>query len=313
MSRLPDLERALRDAATRQAEAGTSCSQPAALVRRPWRRRPAPVLAAFATLLTAAEATAAVSGLLDDGAPVPASTDAFPARVGAAAGKVTILRIRAADPDGGPAWGLATFRVGTTGCLAAGRVQGHELGVVGRDHVFDDDGRFHPLPPSAPQNQFCTNGLLGGRVPVSRGGTPQPASGYTGGVTGPAGGCLVYRIKRATSSPQTRRRLRGKLRCDPAGLRTIKYGLADRGAVSVRIYNDRVDRTLQLDGTRAYIVVFRSSAAGKKPLQTQIAYRDGTTETNPARGNRPIPRVRSGHGSYELPPPGPVPPPSSGP
>ena len=54
--------------------------------------------------------------------------------------------MRTPDPAGGLPWGM---RVTTTtrglGCLEAAREQNHQLGVVGQDNAFHDDGLFHPL------------------------------------------------------------------------------------------------------------------------------------------------------------------------
>ena len=58
-----------------------------------------------------------------------------------------MLSVRAQDPNGRLAWGVrlaATTR--GLGCLEVGRVQDSNVGVVGQDHAFSDDGKFHPLP-----------------------------------------------------------------------------------------------------------------------------------------------------------------------
>ena len=57
------------------------------------------------------------------------------------------LALRAADPAGGIAWGMRIERT-TRGqlCLQVGRVEGSELGELGLDSAFGNDGRFHPLP-----------------------------------------------------------------------------------------------------------------------------------------------------------------------
>jgi hypothetical protein len=57
------------------------------------------------------------------------------------------ILLQVSDPAGGPQWG-ARF-VATTrgyGCLQFGRVVRGELGVIGQDGSFSDDGRFHALP-----------------------------------------------------------------------------------------------------------------------------------------------------------------------
>jgi hypothetical protein len=63
---------------------------------------------------------------------------------------VRLLSLRAADPAGGPSWGM---RVVTTSrgllCAQIGRVLHGELGQLGLDGAFHDDQRFHLLAPNA--------------------------------------------------------------------------------------------------------------------------------------------------------------------
>src|SRR4051812_37754009 len=152
MSRLPELERELFDAAER-LEAPRHA--------RRWRRRGAPVLVALGSLVVVGGAVAAATGLLATGDPVPPQRG--PALVAPAKPKTgfTLAGVRAVDPEGGPDWGIGTYdaRVGAT-CVVVGRVQNGRLGVVGRDGVFADDGLFHALAPGAQGNVGC-----GGRDP----------------------------------------------------------------------------------------------------------------------------------------------------
>jgi hypothetical protein len=112
-----------------------------------WRRWRALALAGVLVLAGAAAALAA-SGLLT-GSPVrpggplsPTVGDGIPAPGGS-----QLLGFRVADPAGGLPWGLRIVHT-TRGyvCLQVGRVQGGELGELGIDGAFNDDGRFHPLP-----------------------------------------------------------------------------------------------------------------------------------------------------------------------
>ncbi|MGH2832234.1 MAG: hypothetical protein ACRDK2_05625, partial [Solirubrobacteraceae bacterium] len=65
-----------------------------------------------------------------------------------AAGGSRLLSLRAADPQGGLPWGMRLVHT-TRGevCLQVGRVQDGQLGELGIDGAFHDDGRFHPLSP----------------------------------------------------------------------------------------------------------------------------------------------------------------------
>jgi hypothetical protein len=57
------------------------------------------------------------------------------------------LALLAADPGGGLPWGMRIEHT-TRGqlCLQVGRVYGAQLGELGLDSAFGDDGRFHALP-----------------------------------------------------------------------------------------------------------------------------------------------------------------------
>ncbi len=77
-----------------------------------------------------------------------------------------VLPLRAADPRGGPPWGLrlAVTSRGKT-CLQVGRLRGGRFGDLGVDGAFGGDGRLHPASPtqasgaagtySAPVNYEC--------------------------------------------------------------------------------------------------------------------------------------------------------------
>ncbi|MGA2165821.1 MAG: hypothetical protein ABSH36_15320 [Solirubrobacteraceae bacterium] len=62
-------------------------------------------------------------------------------------GSSPAIIIQVSDPAGGPMWGarfIATTR--GYGCLQFGRVVRGELGEIGQDGTFSDDGQFHALP-----------------------------------------------------------------------------------------------------------------------------------------------------------------------
>lgn len=112
----------------------------AALVRRRRTRTrrlrlfPAVVLVALA-IGTAAGAT---SGLITQGVPVPWDTGGHAA---VTPRPLALEPLRAADPAGGPAWGLRLAIAGSVTCQAVGQVIGGRIGVL-RGRVF------HALPPA---------------------------------------------------------------------------------------------------------------------------------------------------------------------
>lgn len=121
--------------------------------RRPTGRRGIPLGLIAAAVLLAATATAlAFTGILATGPAVrptrglsPTAGLGVPARGGS-----RLLAVSATDPAGGLPWGMRIIH--TTRdlvCVQIGRLYHGELGLLGRDGAFGDDGRFHPLPPDA--------------------------------------------------------------------------------------------------------------------------------------------------------------------
>jgi hypothetical protein len=119
------------------------------------RRRPLPrgrlrvalivFVLAFATTAIALAAT----GVILSGSPVrpegplnPTAGEGVPA-----SGAARLLPLRVPDPEGGLPWGMRIVQT-TRGliCEQIGRVYDGQLGELGIDGVFHDDGRFHPLP-----------------------------------------------------------------------------------------------------------------------------------------------------------------------
>lgn len=291
MSRLTDLERALTRAAERldREEAAQATGRPAReggehgpararTRRRGWRL---PLLVTVATLGLGGGAFAALD-LLPTGAPVPeADGPAAPATV---AGTERVLDVRAPDPEGGPAWGIWSFRQrgpggrGRLDCEVPGRVQDDVIGVVGRDGVFGDDGRFHPLQTRSSSSTSCGSVLPDGTRFRSGDGPTVPASGYSGAPGPPVGGCRED-VPASTMSPQTRRRLRDVPVCDRRGQRIVKWGFAGPTAVRITYGNDRWSRTIRPErgDSGAYIFVLRpQDASGGGELVLTTVLRDGT-------------------------------------
>jgi hypothetical protein len=127
------------------ADVRAEASPPA---RRRRRRRAFP-LGLFAAVALASGAVAAVVAIRTGdpapktvglGSPVRGPGDPL-------AGSVRLLPVRAADPAGGLAWGIRTYRTGRGAeCWQIGRVLGNQLGVIGQDGLLGDDGLFHALP-----------------------------------------------------------------------------------------------------------------------------------------------------------------------
>jgi hypothetical protein len=134
------LAAARRQEATRRAGGGL----------RSWlaRRLNAPVMAVVLLLAGGAVAVAATgvlsgSPVTQQGKPRPNAGFGLPV-----AGGSRLLALQAPDPQGGLPWGMRVVRTtrGET-CVQIARLDGGQLGQLGIDGAFHDDGRFHPLAP----------------------------------------------------------------------------------------------------------------------------------------------------------------------
>ncbi len=124
---------------------------PAADRVRSWlSRRVNAVVMAMALVLAGGGIAVAATGLLS-GSPVKQQGHSSPsAGIGVPApGGSRLLALRATDPHGGLPWGMRLVHT-TRGeiCVQIGRVDGDQLGQLGIDGAFHDDGRFHPLTPN---------------------------------------------------------------------------------------------------------------------------------------------------------------------
>lgn len=152
-----ELERELVEAARRGPRLVAVGSRTRSRGPRVWRR--SPLLAATLVILAFGAVALAAQGLFLSGAPVtvPRGVPLQP-RSGLGVpvpGSSSTIALQVSDPAGGPPWGarfLATTR--GYGCLQFGRVVRGQLGVIGQDGTFSNDGRFHELPLDYLQGPF---------------------------------------------------------------------------------------------------------------------------------------------------------------
>jgi hypothetical protein len=146
MTLLPQVRSQLYDAADRHTRSHVRSGLFGRRQRRGWHRAP---LISLAVVFGLAGVALAASGLLS-GSPVrpevplnAAAGNGLPVAAGASAH----LALLAADPGGGLPWGMRIEHT-TRGqlCVQVGRVDGAQLGELGLDSAFGNDGRFHPLP-----------------------------------------------------------------------------------------------------------------------------------------------------------------------
>lgn len=247
MSILEQLERDLVDAArARAAEADSDRSAPAP--SRQMRRRASGLrwaLVAFGALLASATIALAASGVILTGTPVssraprnPQIGNGVPARNGS-----WLLPLSAPDPEGGLPWGM---RIVTTTrgevCLQVGRLQDKQLGELGVDGAFHDDGRFHPLSAA----------VLPGR---SRVGLVPPADANTScQLAGKAVAAHFTGLDRSAAEVSVRSGI------PRSGWRDVDYGLLGPQAVSVTYRAGARHVTVPvIAGAGAYLIVRRMS------------------------------------------------------
>ncbi len=215
-------------------------------------------LVALVLVLATAAITLAATGVILTGAPVgtvraPIATAGEGIPV---AGGARLLQLRAADPAGGLPWGMRIVHT-TRGliCVQIGRVYHDQLGQLGVDGAFHDDGRFHRLPTDAlPDVLADAAGWMGGNC-------ASPGDIYAGDSVG-------LELSAATSPP------RGA--GVPSDRREISFGLLGVHAVSVT-YREGSRTRIQpvLPGLGAYLIVQRYTSG--RPLGS-VSETDGRDE-----------------------------------
>ena len=222
-------------------------------------------LVAFVLVLATAAITLAASGVILTGSPVgtvraPIATAGEGIPV---AGGVRLLPLRATDPAGGLPWGMRIIHT-TRGlvCVQIGRVFDGQLGQLGVDGAFHDDGRFHLLPTDALPDVLANAGGW------NAGNCSSPGDIYSGDSVG-------LELSAATSPPQGAG--------VPADRREISFGLLGVHAVSVAYREGSQTRTQPvLPGLGAYLIVQRYGSG--RPLGS-VSETDGRDE--PGNYSRP--------------------------
>ncbi|MBE2319352.1 hypothetical protein DVA67_025475 [Solirubrobacter sp. CPCC 204708] len=256
--------------------------------RRRWWRSGA--LLVLAPLLAGTVAVAATTGILSG---EPVSSDPHAPRdpnagIGVNAGPGKLLAVRAADPAGGPEWGLRLVKTSRgLGCLQVGRVVDGRLGRLGQDGAFGNDGKFHELGPEILETSSeCQQPDGAGNVFFAMTSIGQPAS------ADPAS-CAV-RPRGEDKRPA----------CPRGSLRDVFYGLLgpEAAAITYREGGKTVRQAVERPAG-AYLVVRatdpdRRDVGWWSPSVTpswveSIEFRDGTV-------CRPDERPRR-HGRHECP------------
>jgi hypothetical protein len=230
--------------------------------RTPSRRRASAhvrvVLVALALVLATSAITLAATGVILTGSPVGAARapiatagEGIPVKSGA-----RLLPLRAADPAGGLPWGMRVIRT-TRGlvCVQIGRVYDNQLGQLGVDGAFHNDGRFHPLPTDAlPDDLANASGWMAGNC-------SNPGDTYAGDSVG-------IELNAATS-PRPGDGI-------SADRREISFGLLGVHAVSITYREGSQTHTQPvLPGLGAFLIVQRYTSG--RPLGS-VSETDGRDE-----------------------------------
>ncbi|MGA2453205.1 MAG: hypothetical protein ABSG93_06750 [Solirubrobacteraceae bacterium] len=270
MTLIPELERELTRAIRLQAQRSHA----------EWWRR-VPLLAPLAALLLGTAVALAATGVIGFGAPesAPGTPRVRPPSPTSGygivrAGSSRLLTVRVADPAGGLPWGM---RVAETtrglGCVTVGRVLDGELGTLGIDGAFANDGRFHPLPVRLTDGPVACAPLDAQRelfISVSESDVPRSAS-----------------VFRRCYPPGEIVGARASELCPEHDERNIYYGLLGPQATSVTYEYASTTHTVTPQGPQgAYLIVLpaaggddfngvTSSLLPTNSAITQVTYRSG--------------------------------------
>ncbi len=244
------------------------------------RRRVLATAGAVGLLL--AGAAFAAGQLINTGAPVrPVVGEAvFPNTATSGEGvavpaSVKLLNLASADPSGGLAWGMRVFN--TTrgmGCVQVGRLLAGQLGVLGQDGAFADDGRFHALP-AQPLVGY------GDCTPLDRHGQTFLAHSLVG-IAASAWelGCTPPWNKPAPREPA---------QCPAGDERELDFGLLGPQALSVTYVANGHSHTIPTAGPQgAYLIVTAPQPAALVARKRPLPLPPGTRTFSPEHG---LPRV----------------------
>lgn len=181
-------------------------------------------------------------------------------------GQVLLVQLRVSDPVGGFPWGVRIYTPrsntrsagGALSCLQIGRVLDGRLGVIGEDGAFADDGLFHVLPvaPLTGCTPAAANSLYLAYVPTSA---------FTG-----SGACAATPVGGQPTAATAWRVARSSRACPTGDLRLVVYGVATRGASSVRLAGPSGVQSERLVAADRGAFIFVLSAADLNASRAQI-------------------------------------------
>jgi hypothetical protein len=104
-------------------------------------------------LLAGGTLALAATGVILTGSAVPAAAPIGPSEGIGVPVSSRLLPVRAQDPDGGLPWGMRIVETSRgLVCAQVGRIDNGQLGELGIDGAFNNDGLFHPFPSGVVQS-----------------------------------------------------------------------------------------------------------------------------------------------------------------
>jgi RNA polymerase sigma factor (sigma-70 family) len=184
---------------------------------------------------------------------------------------VRLLGLASADPGGGPAWGMRVFDTTRgVGCVQVGRLLGGQLGVLGQDGAFADDGRFHALPLRQSEGyERCTALDAQRQTYLAESIVGVAASAYQRG-------CTPRWNEPAPGEPAS---------CPAADERELDFGLLGPRALSITYEADGHTHTIPTVGPRgAYLIVTALTPAQLASRKRPRPLPPGTVVFDPQHG-----------------------------
>jgi len=207
-------------------------------------------------LLAGGTITLAATGVILTGSVVPASAPVGPSEGIGDPVSSRLLPLQVRDPAGGLPWGMRIVETSRgLVCAQVGRLHNGQLGELGIDGAFKDDGLFHPFPPGVAQSFPGGSTEDGTEI---EGGTctlAGPTAGSSGTAWGSAVAAELWGVDQNATSAH------GHLSLTSAERRDISYGLLGPHAIRVSY---REGASLQSEavvpGVGAYLIVQPAAA-----------------------------------------------------
>lgn len=209
-------------------------------------------------------------------------------------GSARVLPLQAADPQGGPPWGLRVFSTTRgAGCIQLGHVVDGQIGVLGADGAYGDDGQLHPLAVASTDQLTCSALDANGRIfdNVSKG--DQLANGLVGPEQVPSRAVPeVHEICAAAAATGAEKSSAQGRICPQSEERDVYYGLLGPDAESVTYLEAGKAVTLPTSGPEGAYLIVRDAPSGFQP---DDAYGAGETGVLPVYS--PITEIHYGSGA----------------